>query len=158
MSPEDLRFLKQAIALGRRKMEEGCGGPFGALVVRNGQVVAEGWNAVTSDKDPTAHAEVQAIRNACRKLGAFQLEGCTIYSSCEPCPMCLGALYWARPAKVIFSASRYTAADAGFDDEFIYKELPLPLDKRQIPFAAHELPEALAAFEAWKAKADKVDY
>src|SRR6478672_7685397 len=128
----DPRFLKQAIELAVENVRRN-GGPFGALVVRGGVVIATGCNQVTSTNDPTAHAEVVAIREACRVLASFQLSECDIYSSCEPCPMCLGALYWARPARIFFAATQHEAAAAGFDDSFIYREIQTPPDKRTIP-------------------------
>jgi tRNA(Arg) A34 adenosine deaminase TadA len=151
-------FMRAALRLAREKMEAGCGGPFGAVIVKDGRIVAEGYNAVTSLNDPTAHAEVQAIRAACAKLGSFQLEDCDVYTSCEPCPMCLGALYWARPRKIYFASRREDAAAAGFDDEFIYQELAKPLDKRGLAMEQVLETEGKKAFEAWKAKADKVLY
>ncbi len=150
--------MREAIALSVEKMEEGEGGPFGALVVKNGEVIGRGWNRVTSTNDPTAHAEVMAIRDACRKLGTFDLSGCEIYASCEPCPMCLAAICWARLDKLYFAATRKDAADAGFADEIIYEELSKPREKRRLP-AEQGLPdEARKAFERWKAKAGRTPY
>ena len=123
-----------AIELAKRGVEEGQGGPFGCVIVKDGEVVGKGCNGVTSMNDPTAHAEVMAIRDACKRLGDYQLTGCDVYTSCEPCPMCLGALYWARPDRVIYAASRFEAAEAGFDDAFIYAEIGLPDGDRRIPF------------------------
>jgi guanine deaminase len=151
-------FLRQAIALGIRKMNEGCGGPFGALVVRNGEVVGQGWNCVTSANDPTAHAEILAIRDACRNLQAFQLADCDVYSSCEPCPMCLGALYWARPRAVYFASDRETAARAGFDDAFIYEELKRTLAERSLPIRQLIPREGERAFAEWARKPDRIRY
>ncbi len=158
VNKEDLIYLRQAIALARRGMESGLGGPFGCVIVRNGEVVGEGCNGVTSTNDPTAHAEIVAIRDACRRLGDYQLTDCTVYTSCEPCPMCLGALYWARPQRVVYAATRQEAAAVGFDDDFIYREIDQPLDQRKIPFDYQ--PEAAAAelFLEWKEKADKRVY
>lgn len=148
----------EAIRLSEQKMREGFGGPFGAVVVRNGEIVASGFNQVTSSNDPTAHAEVMAIRNACEKLNTFQLDDCELYTSCEPCPMCLGAIYWARPKKVYYANNKKDAAAIGFDDDFIYKEIELPLSKRQIPFEQISRKEALAVFKAWQEKLDKIEY
>jgi len=134
------------------------GGPFGAVVVKNGEIVGKGSNCVTETNDPTAHAEVVAIRDACKKLGSFQLEGCEIYTSCEPCPMCLGAIYWARPDKVFYACDKDDAADSGFDDAFIYKELKLPLSERKVPFVQMSREEALSVFAEWNEKEDKTEY
>jgi len=134
------------------------GGPFGAVVVKNGEIVGKGSNCVTETNDPTAHAEVVAIRDACKNLGSFQLEGCEIYTSCEPCPMCLGAIYWARPDKVFYACDKDDAADSGFDDAFIYKELKLPLSERKVPFVQMSREEALSVFAEWNEKEDKTEY
>jgi tRNA(Arg) A34 adenosine deaminase TadA len=159
MHGTDEHFLREAIALARTGMERNDGGPFGCVIVKDGEVIGRGNNRVTSTNDPTAHAEVVAIREACQALGDFQLTGCTLYTSCEPCPMCLGAIYWARPDRVVFAATRTDAADAGFDDQLIYDELPLPPEKRRIPTLPCLLrDEARAVFEAWKAKSDKTRY
>lgn len=159
MDPRDEAFLREAIALARSGMDRNDGGPFGCVIVKDGEVIGRGNNRVTSSNDPTAHAEVVAIREACQKLGAFQLDGCTLYTSCEPCPMCLGAIYWARPDRIVFAATREDAADAGFDDQLIYDELPLPPEKRRIPTEARALrDEARGVFQAWKQKADKTVY
>lgn len=151
-------FMKAAIDLAQKSMDNNCGGPFGAVVVKNNKIVAEGFNRVTSTNDPTAHAEVVAIREACKILNTFQLKGCTIYTSCEPCPMCLGAIYWARPDKVFFGASKEDAAKANFDDHFIYEEMELDFDKRHIKFESVLRDEANSVFEAWKLKSDKTEY
>lgn len=151
-------FMQRAIALAIDNVLSGRGGPFGAVVVKDGKIIAEGANCVTSTNDPTAHAEVVAIRAACRALGAFQLAACDIYTSCEPCPMCLGAIYWARPARVFFACTAGDAAAVGFDDSFIYQQLWLPLDLRKIPMVALMREEALAAFRAWREKSDKIPY
>ncbi len=153
---EDL--MRRAIALSREKMRAGHGGPFGALVVKDGQVIAEGWNRVTSINDPTAHAEVVAIREACRKLGTFSLEGCEIYTSCEPCPMCLAAIYWARLERIYFANTREDAAAIGFDDDHLYREIPKAIAERTIPTEQLSIPEARAVFEEWRDKPDKVIY
>ena len=134
------------------------GGPFGAVVVKNGEIVGKGSNCVTETNDPTAHAEIVAIRDACKKLGSFQLEGCEIYTSCEPCPMCLGAIYWARPDKVFYACDKDDAADSGFDDAFIYKELELPASERKVPFVQMSREEALSVFAEWNEKEDKTEY
>jgi tRNA(Arg) A34 adenosine deaminase TadA len=151
-------FMQRAIAVAIENVRSGRGGPFGAIVVKGGKIVAEGANCVTTTNDPTAHAEVVAIRNACSALGTFQLDGCEIYTSCEPCPMCLGAIYWARPARVYYAATAADAAAAGFDDSFIYEQLPLPFEQRKIPMKHLMREEAQAAFSAWKDKSDKVPY
>lgn len=148
--PIELRFLERAIALSRSGMQGGRGGPFGCVVVRDGEIIGEGNNEVLSTNDPTAHAEVVAIRAACKKLGSFQLEGCDVYASCEPCPMCLGAIYWARPRRVIFANTREQAASIEFDDDFIYHEIEVPVSERRIPFVHHPHPEAEAVFAAWR--------
>jgi guanine deaminase len=151
----DKIYLEQAIALALRGIEEGKGGPFGCVVVRGGEVIGMGCNEVTSTNDPTAHAEMVAIRDACRHLGAYQLTGCTVYASCEPCPMCLGALYWARPDRVLYAATRREASEAGFDDDFIYREIELAGDERRIPFIHAPEVSAAAVFMLWKEKGDK---
>ncbi len=155
ITEKDSMYLRQAIELARYGMEAGKGGPFGCVIVREGEVIGRGCNGVTSTNDPTAHAEVVAIRDACRRLGDYQLTGCTVYTSCEPCPMCLGALYWARPARIVYAATRREAADAGFDDDFIYREISQPMEGRKIPF--EHRPESAAAelFAEWKEKGDK---
>jgi len=155
---DDATFLRAAIDLSRRRMEAGFGGPFGAVVVRDGKVVAEGFNQVTSANDPTAHAEVSAIRAACAALKTFSLAGCTLYTSCEPCPMCLGAIYWARLDRVVYANTRAEAAAIGFDDDHIYCEFDKPIEARTIPFTHLPSEEGRAAFAAWQAKPDKVPY
>ena len=151
-------FMQRAIELAIENVRLGRGGPFGAVVVKGGTIIAEGANSVTSTNDPTAHAEMTAIRAACRVLGDFQLAGCDIYTSCEPCPMCLGAIYWARPARVFYACTAGDAAAAGFDDSFIYQQLWLPPDQRKIPMAPLMREQALATFRAWKEKSDKIPY
>lgn len=151
-------FMRRAIELSRAKMDEGCGGPFGAVIVRDGRIVAEGWNEVTSSNDPTAHAEVQAIRKAAAALGDYALAGCEIYTSCEPCPMCLAAIYWARLDRIYYANTRADAGAIGFDDDFLYTELTVPLERRRLPAAALLRDEALAVFDAWRAKEDKTPY
>ena len=150
--------MREAIRLARENMRAGAGGPFGAVVVKDGAIIGRGWNQVTSTNDPTAHAEVMAIREACRTLGDFRLSGAVIYTSCEPCPMCLSAIYWARIERVFFAGTRDDAAVAGFDDAVIYREVALPLETRSVPFIALLREEALTAFTEWNAKTDKVPY
>lgn len=150
--------MHRAIAKAEAGMNSNHGGPFGCVIVKEDQIIAEAYNCVTSNNDPTAHAEIVAIRQACEKLGTYQLTGCTVYTSCEPCPMCLGAIYWARPARVVFAATRHDAAAIGFDDQFIYNELEKPMAERKIPFQHLPLPKADALFEAWQAKEDKMEY
>ena len=150
-------FLEQAIDQAVENVRRG-GGPFAALVVKEGVVIAIGVNQVTRANDPTAHAEIVAIREACRVLSDFQLDGCDLYSSCEPCPMCLGALYWARPARVYFAATKADAAQAGFDDAFIYQQLDVPYPERAIPMFHVSGNGATRPFDAWRAKLDKTEY
>jgi guanine deaminase len=150
--------MAEAIALSLKNVREGKGGPFAAVVVRDGQIIARGVNRVTSTNDPTAHAEVVAIREACAALKSFQLAGCEIYSSCEPCPMCLAAIYWARPNKVFFGNTKEDAAAAGFDDSLIYKEIALAGERRKIPLVQLMRKEAIQAFEEWAKSPMKVDY
>lgn len=158
LSAEQLGFMRLAIEQSRLGMEAGDGGPFGCVIVKEGVVVAAAHNNVLSKNDPTAHAEVEAIREACRKLDDFQLTGCEIYASCEPCPMCMGAIYWSRPDRVYFAASRSDAAGAGFDDSFIYEELELDYPGRKIPFIHCHTSEAGKVLEEWKIKADRIPY
>jgi guanine deaminase len=151
-------FMEKAIALATENVTSGGGGPFGAVIVRDGKVVAIGTNLVTATNDPTAHAEVVAIRNACLALGSFWLSGCHIYTSCEPCPMCLAAIYWARCEAIFYGSRAADAAAAGFDDAFLYEEMKRPLDQRTIP-AVNLLPErAISSFHAWRAYAGRIDY
>ena len=152
------KFMKEAIRLALEGMRAGKGGPFGAVVVKGGEIIGKGSNSVLQTNDPTAHAEVVAIRDACSKLGTFQLEGCELYTSCEPCPMCLGAIYWARPFGVYFACSRQDAASIGFDDEFIYEEIERPVGERQIPATQLLRDEAYTAFKEWDDKGDKQLY
>jgi guanine deaminase len=152
------RFMQHAIALSRRGMENGDGGPFGAVVVRGDEIVGEGWNQVLTDTDPTAHAEVVAIRDACKKLGTFQLHDCEIYTSCEPCPMCLGAIYWARPLRVYYANTKEDAAAINFDDSFIYREIGKDHAHKKIPLIAMPDKEALDVFRDWKEKGDRTLY
>lgn len=155
---QDRRFLRETIRLACENVERGTGGPFGALVVKDGEVVARGTNRVTSANDPTAHAEVLAIREACRRLGSFELDGCTVYSSSEPCPMCLAALYWARPERVVFANELRSADRSGFDDGFIYEELEKAPEQRSIPFVRMEVEDAGDPFRLWDRKEDRVEY
>lgn len=154
----DAGFLREAIQLAEAGMQRGDGGPFGCVIVKDGAIIGRGNNRVTSTNDPTAHAEVVAIREACAALGNFQLTGCTLYTSCEPCPMCLGAIYWARPDRIVFAATRQDAADAGFDDSLIYDELPLTPERRRILTQQDLRDEAQAVFLLWRGKSDKVAY
>jgi guanine deaminase len=149
MGEIDVRFLEHAIELSRQGMLSGQGGPFGCVVVKDGQIIGEGCNQVTTYNDPTAHAEVVAIRNACAALGNFQLTDCDIYTSCEPCPMCLGAIYWARPRRVIYANTKLEAAAINFDDEFIYEEIDIEGQKRRIPFLHYPHPKAQDVFREW---------
>jgi len=158
MTNEELRFLERAIELSNEGMKSGQGGPFGCVVVRNNEIVGEGCNRVTATNDPTAHAEVVAIRNACQHLETFQLTDCDIYTSCEPCPMCLGAIYWARPRRVIYANTKGDAAAIAFDDQYIYEEIEKRNEDRQIPFVHHPHPAALAVFEQWKNEGNKIVY
>lgn len=150
--------MRAAIRLSRTKMRANCGGPFGAVVVRHGKIIARGWNQVTSTNDPTAHAEVTAIRAACKKLKTFQLSDCELYTSCEPCPMCLAAIYWARFKKIYFANTRSDAAKIKFDDNWIYQEVAQPIAKRKIVMCQLLRGEALEVFAEWEAKTDKVRY
>lgn len=150
-------LMKRAIELSIGSVNGG-GGPFGAVIAREGEIIAEASNSVTIDNDPTAHAEVNAIRRAARKLGSFDLSGCEIYTSCEPCPMCLGAIYWSHIDKIYYANNRKDAAEIGFDDDFIYQEIALPLKKRRKPIEEFMRSEALEAFELWKAKDDRTEY
>jgi guanine deaminase len=152
-----LDFMRQAIALALENVRNG-GGPFAAVIVKNGALIATGANRVTATNDPTAHAEVVAIREACKRLESFQLDHCELFTTCEPCPMCLGAIYWARPAKVFYAAAAADAAAAGFDDAFIYRELAVPHRERRIPMDQILRGEASAIFQAWLAKPDKTLY
>ena len=152
------KFMERAIALALENVQSGRGGPFGAVVMKDGKILAEGTNCVTLANDPTAHAEIVAIREACKKLGNSQLAHCEVYSSCEPCPMCLGAIYWARPERIYFASTAGDAAKAGFDDSLIYQEMAKPHPHRKIPMIQIMREEALAAFHAWEVKPDKISY
>ncbi|MGD0963521.1 MAG: nucleoside deaminase [Candidatus Acidiferrales bacterium] len=151
-------YMQRAIELSIQNVQSGSGGPFGAVVVKDGKIVAEGANSVTTTNDPTAHAEVQAIRDACKKLGTFDLKGCEIYTSCEPCPMCLGAIYWARLDCVYFGNSAADAQKIGFDDSFIYRQIEQPLPQRSIPMIQLMPEEAWAGFRLWEAHPNKIPY
>lgn len=152
------KFMQEAIRLSRVHMQKGHGGPFGAVVVKNGRIIGRGWNRVTSTNDPTAHAEITAIREACSKVKNFDLSGAEIYTSCEPCPMCLAAIYWARIDKIYFANTRKDAARIFFDDEFLYKEIAKPISKRMLPMQQILHKEALKVFSDWMKKGDKVHY
>lgn len=152
------QFMTRAIQLAIDSVQSGRGGPFGAVIVKDGKIVGEGANCVTLTNDPTAHAEMLAIRNACGRLGNFELLECELYTSCEPCPMCLGAIYWSRLAHVYFANTTRDAAEIGFDDSFIYREIVLPHAERRIPTTQMMREEALAAFRAWENKPDKIVY
>ena len=157
ITEQDKTFMREAIRLADESVQNG-GGPFGAVIVRNGEIVAGSANSVTRDNDPTAHAEVNTIRLACRKLGTFDLSDCVIYTSCEPCPMCLGAIYWARIKRIYYGNTKKDAADINFADDFIYKELEQRKEKRFVPLISLLRNEALKTFRAWEAKQDKVEY
>ena len=157
ITEQDKIFMRQAIRLANESVERG-GGPFGAVIVKDGEVIAGSSNSVTIDNDPTAHAEVNTIREACRKLRSFDLSGCTIYTSCEPCPMCLGAIYWARIGKIFYGNTRKDARDIQFADDFIYEELDRPLSERTVPIVPLLRAEALHTFRLWTEKTDKTEY
>jgi guanine deaminase len=151
-------LMEEAVSLAIQGMQQNEGGPFGAVVVKDGKIIGRGFNRVISTNDPTAHAEVVAIREACKNLNSFQLDGCIIYTSCEPCPMCLGAIYWARIDSMYFACTKKDAAAIGFDDAFIYEELPLSLGDRKIKGIEINRAEGLKAFEMWRTKEDKTRY
>jgi guanine deaminase len=152
------KFMREAIRISIENVNSGKGGPFGAVIVKDGEIIARGANEVTGTNDPTAHAEVVAIREACNKLNSFQLDGCEIYCSCEPCPMCLGAIYWARPAKIFYANTKEDAAGIDFDDRFIYAELDLPKEQRQLPTSQLLRDEAYVAFKRWQETDVKTEY
>lgn len=158
MTDRQKEFMAEAIRLAEENIVTGNGGPFGAVVVKDGIIIGRGSNQVTLSNDPTAHAEIVAIRNACAAIGIFQLEGCEIYCSCEPCPMCLGAIYWARPDRIFYAAGRRDAANAGFDDDFIYDEIMVEPAKRRIPAEQVMRTEALTIFNSWVASDRKIPY
>lgn len=152
------KYMSQAIALANENVKSGNGGPFAAIIVKNNKIISTGVNSVTTSNDPTAHAEVNAIRNACDKLKSFQLFDCDIYSTCEPCPMCLGAIYWSRAKNLYFAADKIDAATAGFDDSFIYDEVKLDIQKRKLPTQVLKLKNRLEPFDNWKLLLDRTDY
>ncbi len=154
----ELRFMQEAIRMGIEGMNANAGGPFGCVIVQGDEIVGRGCNKVISTNDPTAHAEVSAIRDACKNLNTFQLSDCEVYTSCEPCPMCLGAIYWARPKKIYYANNRQDAANIGFDDSLIYDEINTSLDKRKIAIECIGRDEALQMFEQWANKNDKTEY
>ncbi len=158
MTEKDEYFMRWAISLAQKGIDSNSGGPFGAVVVKEGEIVGEGCNQVTSTNDPTAHAEVVAIRNACKNLNLFQLDDCVLYTSCEPCPMCLGAIYWARPAKIFFACTREDAANIGFDDHFIYAEIERPIEERHIKSVNFLRQSGLTVFKNWENKQFKTEY
>ncbi|HQU86833.1 MAG TPA: nucleoside deaminase [Pyrinomonadaceae bacterium] len=158
MTEQDEIFMRRAIELAQTGIDKGDGGPFGCVIVKNGEIVGEGNNKVTSTNDPTAHAEVVAIRNACQNLQTFQLDDCIIYTSCEPCPMCLGAIYWARPKQIFYACNKSDAAKIEFDDQFIYEEIELPTEERHIKTVNFLRDEGLKVFENWANKTDKTEY
>lgn len=158
MEEQHLEFMKRAISLAETNLHQCLGGPFGAVIVKGNVIIAESPNLVTSTNDPTAHAEVSAIRKACEKLQTFDLSGCILYTSCEPCPMCLGAVYWSRLSRVFYASTRADAADAGFDDEFIYNELDLPTSQRQLSTHQIMAKEANVVFKLWKDSENKTPY
>ena len=158
MNKEISSYMLEAIRLSVANVDEGKGGPFGAVVVKNGVIIAHGANEVTSSNDPTAHAEVVAIRNACKALNSFQLDDCEIYTSCEPCPMCLGAIYWARPSKLFYANSKEDAAEIQFDDQFIYEEIAKPIGERKLFTRQIMREEAMEAFKKWSESNTKKEY
>ena len=158
ITEQDKKFMREAIVQSFEGMRRGEGGPFGCVIVKNGEIIGRGNNRVLMNNDPTAHAEVTAIRDACQNIQHFQLEGCVVYTSCEPCPMCLGAIYWARPERIVYACTREDAAENDFDDEFLYGELTKPMSERQIPIQPLLREEGLVAFQEWKNKQDKTLY
>jgi len=158
MTEQDETFMKRAISLAQEGVDANAGGPFGCVIVKDNKIIAEGYNKVTSTNDPTAHAEVVAIRKACETVGSFQLDDCTVYTSCEPCPMCFGAIYWARPKMVYFAADKVDAAKIDFDDQFIYDELDKKFEDRSIKFVRLLRKDAIPVFDNWAKKSDKTKY
>ena len=158
MTDKDEYFMERAIEMARKGMNANAGGPFGCVIVKDDTIIAEEHNRVTSTNDPTAHAEIVAIRKACDKLGSFQLDDCIVYTSCEPCPMCFGAIYWARPKMVFFACTKKDAANVDFDDQFIYDELEKDIEDRNIKFVRLMRKEAVSVFREWAEKTDKTDY
>ena len=151
-------FMNSAVQIAESGLKNGFGGPFGAVVVKDGEIIGRGCNSVLSTNDPTAHAEVMAIRDACKNLNSFQLTGCEIYTTCEPCPMCMGAIYWARPSMIYYASSRHDAANAGFDDSFIYEELNKDLKERSIPITHFPNKNSANLFEIWNHSSSKKQY
>ena len=158
MNPERSDFMREAIRLAREGMHANAGGPFGCVIVRDGEIIGRGWNQVVGTNDPTAHAEMVAIRAACHHVGHFQLRGCELYTSCEPCPMCLAAAHWARVDRILHAANRHDAAAAGFDDEWLYREIATPPERRRIPVEPLLRGMAVSLFDEWRAKPDRVPY
>jgi guanine deaminase len=158
MTESDKVFMQRAINLAQEGIDSNSGGPFGAVIVKDGEIISEGFNRVTSTNDPTAHAEIVAIKEACKKLESFQLDNCILYTSCEPCPMCLGAIYWARPKKVFYACNRTDAAEIDFDDQFIYDEIEKSIEDRKIEFKNIMNKEAYKVFKNWKSKPNKIEY
>ena len=158
MNDSDKKFMQMAIELAYEGMRNNEGGPFGAIIIKNHTIIGQGYNRVTSSNDPTAHAEIVAIRDACKNLGNFQLTDCILYTSCEPCPMCLGAVYWARLARIFYGCSHVDVANIDFDDDLIYKELTVPMTERKIPIIQLLREDALKTFLEWKSKQDKIKY
>lgn len=158
MQDKIIEYIKEAVRLSRENVNDGSGGPFGAVIVKDGKIIASGSNKVTSKNDPTAHAEIEAIREACQSLKTFNLSGCEIYSSCEPCPMCLSAIYWARLDKIYFANTKKDAAEINFDDHFIYEEISKPHDKRKIPVVKIDHDDAKKVFDEWVDKEGKIHY
>lgn len=158
MEKDHKHWMEIAITEATENVAQGAGGPFGAIVVKDGQVIGKGRNSVTALNDPTAHAEVQAIREACRHLNDFELKGCVIYTSCEPCPMCLGAIYWSRPDAVYYAGKKEDAAAIGFDDQFIYEQIAKPKKDRSIPMIQIQTQDHLRPFHTWRASNDKIEY
>jgi guanine deaminase len=152
------KFMNEAVQIGIEGMLNNLGGPFGCVIVKNDEIIGKGCNSVIATNDPTAHAEIVAIRDACKNLRSFQLNDCEVYSTCEPCPMCMGALYWARPVKVYYASSRADAANIGFDDSYIYEQIALPLEQRKITMECLQCDEARAMFEEWKSLNNKTLY
>lgn len=158
MNEFNKEFMDAAVQASKENVEKGLGGPFGAVIVKDGKIIAKGSNKVTTKNDPTAHAEVETIREACKNLNTFNLSGCEIYTSCEPCPMCLAAIYWARLDRIYFANDKHHAAEIGFDDKFIYEELDLAHEHRKIPMVHYHSDEALEVFKAWTENEEKTEY
>lgn len=155
---DNIDFMNQAINCSNHSVDNHIGGPFGAVIVKDGVIISEAWNTVTADNDPTAHAEMNAIRKACKYLNTFKLSGCVIYTNCEPCPMCLSAIYWSRIEKIYYATTRVDAADINFDDNFIYEEINLPFDKRKIPIEQIGREKAIETFRKWNISQNKIEY